>query len=153
MLKPILAALALLAFGLTACGSAADNPPAAPAPAAEPVPVAPAAGESAAAAEPVAPAEPQSPAAAPAAQQGPPAGTAADAARPGATANPEPVFDDARVEGLVAEWETDLALIAQVAACVEQELGLERPLQPEDFQLQAHQPAIVACVAKEVGNE
>ena len=149
MLKPILAALALLALGLTACGSAADNPPAAavPAPAAEPVSVAPAAAESSAAADPIAPAAPA------AVQQGQPAVPAVAAASPGATANPEPAFDDARVEGLVAEWETDLALIAQVADCVEQELGLERPLQPEDFQLQAHQPAIVACVAKEVGNE
>ena len=145
MLKPILAALALFALGLTACGSAADNPPAAPAPAA-----APAATESSAAADPVAPVEPGAPAAA---QQVQPPVPAAAAASPGATANPEPAFDDARVEGLVAEWETDLALIAQVADCVEQELGLERPLQPEDFQLQAHQPAIVACVAKEVGNE
>ena len=145
MLKPILAALALLTLGLTACGSAADNSPAA-----EPVSVAPAVAESAAAVEPVAPA---APAIQPAVQQGQPAVPAAAAASPGATTNPEPAFDDARVEGLVAEWETDLALIAQVAACVEQELGLERPLQPEDFQLQAHQPAIVACVAKEVGNE
>ena len=151
MLKPILAALALFALGLTACGSAAENPPAAAVPA--PAAVAPAAAESSAAAEPVAPAEPQAPAALPADQQAPPAVPSADAASPGATANPEPAFDDARVEGLVAEWETDLALIAQVAECVEQELGLERPLQPEDFQLQAHQPAIVACVAKEVGNE
>ena len=147
MLKPILAALALFALSLTACGSAADNPPAAavPAPAAEPVSVAPAAAESSAAV----PVAPQAPAIQPAVQQEQPAA----AASPGAAANPEPAFDDARVEGLVAEWETDLALIAQVAACVEQELGLERPLQPEDFQLQAHQPAIVACVAKEVGNE
>ena len=147
MLKPILAALALFALGLTACGSAADNSPAAAVPA--PASVAPAAGESSVVAEPVAPA---APAAASVAQQTQPAVPAA-AASPGATANPEPAFDDARVEGLVAEWETDLALIAQVAACVERELGLERPLQPEDFQLQAHQPAIVACVAKEVGNE
>ena len=146
MLKPILAALALFALGLTACGSVADNPPSAAVPA--PASVAPAAGESSAAAEPVAP---QAPAIQPAAQQSQPAIPAA--ASPGAAANPEPAFDDARVEGLVAEWETDLALIAQVAACVERELGLERPLQPEDFQLQAHQPAIVACVAKEVGNE
>ena len=147
MLKPILATLALLALGLTACGSAAENPPAAavPAPAAEPVSVAPAAAESSAAV----PVAPQAPAIQPAVQQEQPAA----AASPGAAANPEPAFDDARVEGLVAEWETDLALIAQVAVCVEQELGLERPLQPEDFQLQAHQPAIVACVAKEVGNE
>ena len=148
MLKPILAALALFALGLTACGSAADNPPSAAVPA--PASVAPAAGEASAAAEPVAP---QAPAIQPAVQQGQPAVPAVAAASPGATANPEPAFDDARVEGLVAEWETDLALIAQVTACVEQELGLERPLQPEDFQLQAHQPAIVACVAKEVGNE
>lgn len=147
MLKPILAALALLALGLTACGSAAENPPAAavPAPAAEPVSIAPAAAESSAAV----PVAPQAPAIQPAVQQEQPAA----AASPGATVAPQPAFDDARVEGLVAEWETNLALIAQVAACVEQELGLERPLQPEDFQLQAHQPAIVACVAKEVGNE
>jgi len=148
MLKPILAALALLVLGLTACGSAADNPPAA-----EPVSVAPAVAESSAAAEPVVPAVPLAPAIQPAVQQGTTAVPAADAASPGATAAPQTAFDDARVEGLVAEWETDLALIAQVADCVEQELGLERPLQPEDFQLQAHQPAIVACVAKEVGNE
>lgn len=153
MLKPILAALALFALGFTACGSAADNSPAAPAPAAEPVSVAPAVTESSAA-EPVVPAVQLVPASVdPAVQQGQPAVPAVAAANPGATAAPQPAFEDARVEGLVAEWETDLALIAQVAECVEQELGLERPLQPEDFQLQAHQPAIVACVAKEVGNE
>ena len=143
MLKPILAALALFALGLTACGSAADNPPAA-VPQQSAAPAAPAAVV-------VDPAAPAAPAEQPAAAQ--PSAPAAAAASPGATANPEPGFDDARVEGLVAEWETDLALIAQVAECVEGELGLERPLRPEDFQLQAHQPAIVACIAKEVGNE
>lgn len=143
MLKPILAVLALFALGLTACGSAADNPPAAVAPAA--------AEQSAAPAVPTAPvAQAAVDPAAPAAQ---PSAPAAAVANPGATANPETGFDDVRVEGLVAEWETDLALIAQVAECVEGELGLERPLLPEDFQLQAHQPAIVACIAREVGNE
>ena len=143
MLKPILAALALFALGLTACGSAADNPPAA-APQQSAAPAAPAAVV-------VDPAAPVAPAAQPAVVQ--PAVPAAAVASQSATANPEPGFDDARVEGLVAEWETDLALIAQVAECVERELGLERPLRPEDFQLQAHQPAIVACIAREVGNE
>lgn len=139
MFKPILAVLALLALGLTACGSAADNPPVAVAP--------PAVEQSAA---PAAPAVPAAPAAVDPAE---PAAQPAAATSQSATANPEPGFDDARVEGLVAEWESDLALIAQVAECVERELGLERPLQPEDFQLQAHQPAIVACIAREVGNE
>ena len=145
MLKPVLAALALLLLGLTACGSAADNPPA---------PAMPAATEQAAA---------------PGVQEGQPA-TAAQQDAPAAVgpgsgefavpqtvldpaAAPEPGFADARVEGLVAEWETDLAPIARVAECVAQALGLERPLQAEDFQLQANQDAIVACIAKEVGSE
>lgn len=144
MLKPILAVLALFALGLTACGSAADNPPAAVAPAAV-------VEQSAAPAAPVAPAAPA--AVDPAAPTVQPAIPAAAVASPGVTANPEPAFDDARVERLVSEWESDLALIAQVAECVERELGLERPLLPEDFQLQAHQPAIVACIAREVGSE
>ena len=144
MLKPILAVLALFALGLIACGSAADNPPAA----APQQSAAPAAPVPAAVVDPAAPA---APAEQPAVAQ--PAVPAAAVASPGATANLEPGFDDARVEGLVAEWETDLALIAQVAECVERELGLERPLRPEDFQLQAHQPAIVACIAREVGSE
>ncbi len=146
MLKPVLAALALLLLGLTACGSAADNPPA---------PAMPAATEQSA---PVATVQQEPPA--PAAQQDAPA-----AAVPGTgeavesqtgldpAAMPEPDFADGRVEGLVAEWETDLAPISRVADCVEQALGLERPLQAEDFQLQANQPSIVACIAKEVGSE
>lgn len=141
MLKPVLATLGLLALLLTACGSAADNPP---------VPAMPAASTE------------QSAAPAAAAQQEPPAPASA-APNSGETAAPQtgldpaaspaPDFDDARVEGLVAEWETDLSLIAQVAECVEQSLGLERPLRPEDFQPQANQDAIVACIAQEVGNE
>lgn len=138
MLKPVLATLGLLALLLTACGSAADNPPppavstqqsSAPAATAQQEPPAPAAaapssGETAASQTGAAPADP-----------------------------PAPDFDDARVEGLVSEWETDLSLIAQVAQCVEQALGLERPLRPDDFQPQANQDAIVACIAQEVGNE
>ena len=61
--------------------------------------------------------------------------------------------DDERVGGLVAEWETDLAPIRRVAECVERALELDRPLRPEDFQLQANQPAILSCVKAEVGNE
>ena len=146
MLKPVLVALVLLALLLTACGSAADNPPAVNTPAA---------------AQPAAPAAPvpqNQPA--PAAQQAAPAAavpSSGEAVEPQSglapAATPKAGFDDARVEGLVAEWETDLSLIAQVAECVEQALGLERPLQAEDFQLQANQPAIVACVAEEVGSE
>lgn len=147
MLNPVLAALALLVLGLTACGSAADNPPA---------PAMPAATEQSAA--PAATVQQGQPV--PAAQQDAPA-----AAVPGSgetvesqtgldpAAAPEPDFADDRVEGLVAEWETDLAPISRVAECVAQALGLERPLQAEDFQLQANQPAIVACIAQEVGSE
>ena len=139
MLKPVLATLGLLALLLTACGSAADNPPA-----------------------PAASTE-QSAAPAAAIQQEPPvAQQDAPAAAPnsGATAAPQnglapaappaPDFDDARVEGLVAEWETDLELISRLASCVENALNLDRPLQPEDFQLQANQPAILACAEKEI---
>ena len=147
MIKPVSAALGLLALLLTACGSAADNPPAVNTPAAAEQPAAPAAtvqqNQPAPAVQPAAPA-----AAVPSSGEAVEAQTGLDPA-----ATPEPGFDDARVEGLVAEWETDLSLIAQVAECVEQALGLERPLQAEDFQLQANQPAIVACVAEEVGNE
>lgn len=147
MLKPILATLGLLALLLTACGSAADNPPvsAMPASATEP-----SAAQSATVQQ-----EPP-----PVAQQDAPASAAPNSGETAApqtglapAAPPAPDFDDARVEGLVAEWETDLSLIAQVAECVEQALGLERPLRPEDFQPQANQDAIVACIAQEVGNE
>ena len=65
--------------------------------------------------------------------------------------SPEPKFDDDRVEGLVGEWENDLASIARVVECVERTLGLERPLRPVDFELKANQPAIVSCVKAEVG--
>ena len=64
-----------------------------------------------------------------------------------------PGVDDARVEALVAEWESDLTPIKSVSECVEQALGLNRPLLPEDLQLQANQPAIVTCLKAEVGNE
>ena len=137
MLKPVLATLVLLALLLTACGSAADNPPA-PASATEPS-AAPAATVQQ---------EPPAPAAAPNSGETAAPQTGLDPAAP-----PAPDFDDARVEGLVAEWETDLSLIAQVAQCVEQALGLERPLRPDDFQPQANQDAIVACIAQEIGNE
>ena len=147
MLKPVLATVGLLALLLTACGSAADNPPA---------PALPAATEqSAAPSTTVQEGQP-----APAAQQDAPAAAvpgsgAAAAPQTGLdpAAMPEPDFADDRVEGLVAEWETDLAPISRVAECVEQALGLERPLQAEDFQLQANQEAIVACIAQEVGSE
>lgn len=147
MLKPVLATLVLLALLLTACGSAADNPPAPAMPAsATEQSAAPAAAVQQ---EPPAPADKQdAPAAAPNIGE-----TAAPQTGAAPAAPPAPDFDDARVEGLVAEWETDLSLIAQVADCVEQALGLERPLRPEDFQPQANQDAIVACIAKEVGNE
>ena len=147
MLKPVLATAGLLALLLTACGSVADNPPAPAMPAATEQSAAPAAAVQQ---EPPAPAaQPDSPAAAV-----PGSGEAA-APQTGIApaAMPEPGFADDRVEGLVAEWETDLAPISRVAECVEQALGLERPLQAEDFQLQANQPAIVACIAKEVGSE
>ena len=61
--------------------------------------------------------------------------------------------DDDRVVGLVSEWETDLAHIGRLSKCVERELGLERPLRPEDLQLKSNQPAIVSCIKVEVGNE
>ena len=70
-----------------------------------------------------------------------------------ATQSSQPSVDDDRVEGLVTEWETDLAPIGRVSECVESALGLDRPLWPEDFELQANQPAIVSCVQAEVGNE
>ena len=72
---------------------------------------------------------------------------------PPATLAHQPSVDDDRVEGLVTEWETDLAPINRVSECVELTLGLDRPLRPEDFQLQANQPVILSCVKKEVGNE
>ena len=61
--------------------------------------------------------------------------------------------DDDRVESLVAEWEGDLASTKRVSECVEQALGLKRPLLPEDLQLQANQPAIVTCLKAEVGDD
>ena len=140
MLKPVLATLVLLALLLTACGSAADNPPAPAMPASA---TEPSAAQSATVQQ-----EPPAPAAAPGGGE-----TAAPQTGLAPAAPPAPDFDDARVEGLVAEWETDLSLIAQVAECVEQALSLERPLRPEDFQPQANQDAIVACIAQEVGNE
>ena len=66
---------------------------------------------------------------------------------------PQPGVDDGRAEALVAEWEADLAPINRLAECIRQELGLGRPLLPEDLALQANQPAIVSCVKREVGNE
>lgn len=69
------------------------------------------------------------------------------------TQSPQQELDDDRVEGLVSEWESDLASVAKVVACVERTLGLERPLRPEDFDLQANQPAILACVKAEVGGQ
>ena len=68
-------------------------------------------------------------------------------------ATQSPGVDDERVEALVAEWEKDLGPTKRVLECVEQALGLNRPLLPEDLQLQANQPAIVACLKAEVGNE
>ena len=62
------------------------------------------------------------------------------------------VHDD-RVEGLVTEWENDLTPIRRLSECVEQALGLDRPLLPEDLQLQANQPAIVNCLRAEVADE
>ena len=61
--------------------------------------------------------------------------------------------DDGQVEALVGEWEKDLTPIKQVSECVEQELGINRPLRPEDLQLQGNQPAIVACLKVVVGHE
>ena len=72
---------------------------------------------------------------------------------PPATLVHQPSVDDDRVEGLVTEWETELAPIGRVSECVERALGLDRPLRPEDFELQANQPAIVSCVNAEVSNE
>ena len=66
---------------------------------------------------------------------------------------PQPGVDDGRAEALVAEWEADLAQINQLTECIRQELGLGRPLLPEDLALQANQPAIISCVKREVGNE
>ena len=66
---------------------------------------------------------------------------------------PQPGVDDGRADALVAEWEADLAPINLLAECIQQELGLGRPLLPEDLALQANQPAIVSCVKREVGNE
>lgn len=70
-----------------------------------------------------------------------------------ATQSSQTSADDDRVESLVAEWEGDLASTKRVTECVEQALGLKRPLLPEDLQLQANQPAIVTCLKAEVGDD
>ena len=78
-------------------------------------------------------------------------GLATTPSQPGmdsANLSTQPGVDDERVEALVAEWEADLVPISRVAQCVQQELGLGRPLLPEDLALQANQPAIVSCVKR-----
>ena len=135
MIKLIIVALGLLAGLLSACSSVADRPPEAATQATDPA---------------VQEARP-SPASS-GSSGGVPGSNAAEPS-PAAKPIPELGFDDDRVAGLVAEWETDLAAINRVADCVERELGLRRPLLPEDFALQAHQPAIVSCIKREVGNE
>ena len=137
MIKLIIVALGLLAVLLSACSSAADRPPEAASQAAAPA------------------VQEARPLPASSGSQASGSGSSAVAPNPAAasaTPSPQPGVDDERVEGLVAEWETDLAAINRIADCVERELGLERPLLPEDFALQANQPAIVSCIEREVGN-
>ena len=137
MVKPISVTIVLLAAMLIACGGVADSPQSSAVPPSVPTPIV---GS-------VDPAPVQPEIAATASQ------SATNAPVSSATQSPQPSVDDDRVEGLVTEWETDLAPIGRVSECVERALGLERPLRPEDFELQANQPAIVSCVKAEVGNE
>ena len=137
MVKSILVAIGLLAALLISCGGVADSPqssavppnaPTATVGGVDPVPVQPGIASKASQSETNSPVS-------------------------SATQSSQPSVDDGRVEGLVTEWETDLAPIGKVSECVERALGLDRPLRAEDFELQANQPAIVSCVKAEVGNE
>ena len=137
MVRPFLVAIGLLGALLVGCGGVAESPP----PSAVPpnVPTAIVGGIDPISVQPgIASTTSQS-------EMNSPVSSA--------TQSSQPSVDDDRVEGLVTEWETDLAPINRVSECVERALGLERPLRPEDFELQANQPAIVSCVKAEVGNE
>ena len=137
MIKPMLVAVGLLAAALIGCSGVADSPRGSAVPPNIPSPVV-------GGVEP-APVQPEIAGAASQSETNSPVSSA--------TQSSQPSVDDDRVEGLVAEWETDLALIGRVSECVERALGLHRPLRPEDFELQANQPAIVSCIKAEVGNE
>ena len=143
---PILAILALLTFSLIACGGGEDGSQSESAP----VSVTSPARQQAA----IAPAGQQpTPFPVQQASVATPSQSETISSVPTAAQTPQPSLDDERVEALVGEWESDLALIARVAECVERTLGLERPLRPEDFDLQANQPAILSCVKTEVGGQ
>ena len=137
MVRSFLVAIGLLAALLIGCGGVADSPQGSAVPPNVPTPIvggvdpAPVQRGIASTASP----------------------SATNAPVSSATQSSQPSVDDDRVEGLVTEWETDLAPIDRVSECVEHALGLDRPLRPEDFELQANQPAIVSCVKAEVGNE
>ena len=137
MVKPISVTIVLLAAMLIACGGVADNPQSSAVPPNIPTPIARGVDPD--------PVQPEIAATA--------SHSATNAPVSSATQSSQPSVDDDRVEGLVTEWETDLAPIGRLSECVERALGLDRPLRPEDFQLQANQPAIVSCVRAEVGNE
>ena len=137
MVKAFLVAIGLLATLLMGCGGVADSPQSSAAP--PNVPTAIAGGV-----DPV----PVQPGIASTASQ-----SATNSPALSATLSSQPSVDDDRVEGLVTEWETDLAPIGRLSECVERALGLDRPLRPEDFELQANQPAIVSCVKAEVSTE
>ena len=137
MVRSFLVAIGLLAALLMGCGGVADSPQSSAVP--PNVPTATAGGVD------PAPVQPEIAATASHSETNAPVSSA--------TQSSQPSVDDDRVEGLVTEWETDLAPIGRVSECVERTLGLDRPLRPEDFELQANQPAIVSCVKAEVGNE
>ena len=136
-MKPFLAILLLSTVTVVACGGVADSPDSASLPSPSPAAVAGQTDQ---------PPTQQSLATMPSQPE-----TASP--RPSATLSSQNSVDDGRVERLVAEWEADLAPIDLLAECIRQELGLGRPLLPEDLALQANQPAIVSCVKREVGNE
>ena len=137
MVKSILVVICLLTASLIGCGGVADNPQSSAEPPNVPTPIV-------GGVDP-APVQPEIAAAA--------SHSATNSPVLSATQSSQPSVDDDRVEGLVTEWETDLAPIGRVSECVERALGLDRPLRPEDFELQANQPAIVSCVKAEVSNE
>ena len=139
MVKPMSVTIVLLVLAamLIACGGVADSPQSSAVPPSVPTPLVGGIDPA-----PVQPAI---------------AATASESATTSpvssATSSSQANVDDDRIEGLVTEWETDLAPIGRVSECVERALGLDRPLRPEDFELQANQPAIVSCVKAEVSSE
>ena len=139
MVKPMSVTIVLLVLAamLIACGGVADSPQSSAVPPSVPT-------TTAGVVDPV----PVQPGIAATTSQ-----SATNSPASSATPSPQANVDDDRIEGLVTEWETDLAPIGRVSECVERALGLDRPLRPEDFELQANQPAIVSCVKAEVSSE